>query len=84
MAVILPSQTNAAYGVLMTAPSHPRLRRVGRRAVAFFVPYAVAMALIPRLGLVLAVLIGLVTAAVVQTALHVMSGVRHDEGRGSA
>lgn len=55
----------------MMALSHPRLRRAGRRALAFFVPYAVTMTLIPRLGLVLAVLVGLAAFGVVQGVLRV-------------
>ncbi|WP_158067101.1 hypothetical protein [Tersicoccus sp. Bi-70] len=51
--------------------SHPRLRRAGRRAVAFVVPYAVTMSLIPRLGLEWAVLVGLLVFGVVTSVLHV-------------
>ncbi|OMH28304.1 hypothetical protein BKD30_02020 [Tersicoccus phoenicis] len=59
------------------------LSRAGRRALLFLVPYVVTMALVPRLGLVLALLVGLTAFAALRFVLHATTGRDRTVGNSS-
>lgn len=60
--------SRVAYRVLMMA-----LTRAWRRGLLFLVPYALTMALLPRLGVVWALLVGLTVFVAIRIGSHAVA-----------